>query len=329
MKNFLIAFVVFLVWSFFGLWIYSWLQPEKNSPTQNTEIAENNHSDPSVLKDQSSAKIDSIPIQDSSKDNLTENNNVINEEKDSYEGLKATTNNGDIVFLFSEGISIKKNTLDVFIPQSSIDYKYKINTYLIEHPNQEVHINSIYSPKESVLTPNLGVQRANIILKQLIVTGVPKEKIVIRSIIKDILFNTDGSYTNSINFTFGPLDINRIEIIKKSSPERKIVYPKFSGSQVLVNNNLELLLSELIEYFKNHPNKKIEIVGHTDNIGTGNDNYLVGLKYSRAVRLYLVKKGDISRAQIKATSKGEAEPIDDNNTIRGRKANRRIEVIFN
>ena len=28
MKNFLTAFSVFIIWSVFGLWIYSWIQPE-------------------------------------------------------------------------------------------------------------------------------------------------------------------------------------------------------------------------------------------------------------------------------------------------------------
>jgi OOP family OmpA-OmpF porin len=47
MRSFLIAFVVFLVWSFFGLWLYSWLQPvDKANRKENTiatnEISESN-----------------------------------------------------------------------------------------------------------------------------------------------------------------------------------------------------------------------------------------------------------------------------------------------
>ncbi len=35
MKNFFVAFLVFLVWSFFGLWIYSWLQDTRPATLKN------------------------------------------------------------------------------------------------------------------------------------------------------------------------------------------------------------------------------------------------------------------------------------------------------
>ena len=70
-------------------------------------------------------------------------------------------------------------------------------------------------------------------------------------------------------------------------------------------------------------------MGHTDNIGNSNDNYATGLKNARQVRWYLVSKGGIDKTKIIASSKGESEPIDSNNSHQGRIANRRIKVIFN
>ena len=151
---------------------------------------------------------------------------------------------------------------------------------------------------------------------------------VIRSVIKDILFNENDDFNGSIYFTFKPLDKNRVELLIKSIPEKRTVYPKFSEAGIVVNNDLKLLLSELIVYFSNNPNKKIDIVGHTDNIGNGMDNYNIGLKYAKQVRWYLISKGNFDKTLLKASSKGESEPIDDNNTHLGRIANRRIEVIF-
>ena len=54
----------------------------------------------------------------------------------------------------------------------------------------------------------------------------------------------------------------------------------------------------------------------------------MGLNYAKQVEWYLVAKGAIKNSMIKATSKGETEPIDTNNSERGRIANRRVEVIF-
>jgi len=333
MKNFIVAFLVFLVWSAFGLWIYSWLQPETDSAKLDTDFIENTQLNDSLSNKIPTKRIDTITIQqdtiETKKDSLVENKNPVIEEKKNAIGLKASNEAGDIIFIFPEGISIKKNSSEITIPKSIIDYKYKINTYLLEHPDQELHINSLYSPKESITNPNIGIQRGNEISKLLAKTGIPNEKIVVKSIIKDILFNENDDFNNSIYFTFKPLDEERIELLKKSIPNVRLVYPKFSDSGILVNKDLKTLLSELIVYFNNNPDKKINIVGHTDNIGNSLDNYNIGLKYARQVRWYLISKGDFNGSLLKASSKGESEPIDNNNTSRGRIANRRIEIIFN
>ncbi len=165
--------------------------------------------------------------------------------------------------------------------------------------------------------------------KQLIRLGVSNEKIVLKSIIKDISFNEEDIFNNNITFLFMPLDSLRIAALKKELPKKKIVYPNFSGSGVVANENLQILLDELIIYFRNNPSSSIDIVGHTDNIGNSNDNYNSDLKYAKQVRQYLIRKGNFKASSIKATSKGEAEPIDDNFTKKGRIANKRIEIIFN
>jgi len=55
----------------------------------------------------------------------------------------------------------------------------------------------------------------------------------------------------------------------------------------------------------------------------------MGLQYARQVRWYLISKGNFEKSAIKASSKGETEPIDTNNSKRGRNANRRIEIVYN
>ncbi|PHS64678.1 MAG: hypothetical protein COB12_07965 [Flavobacterium sp.] len=327
MKNFLTAFIVFMVWSVFGLWIYSWLLP--GNATAKTEI-KNTTSIPEIVNE---SKQDLSKADTSVTDGLENKMQVVLdpsniELKNENIQLKAINANSDIIFVFNEGIRILKDKTEVFIPKKSIDYKYKINTYLIEHPNQEVHINSLYSPTESVSNPNMGIKRGLEIKKQLIKIGVNKERIVIKSIIKDINFNNEENYNSAINFSFKELNLKRVEEIRNSIPDSRIVYPNFTDSGISVNNDLKILLSELIVYFSENPDQVVTIVGHTDNIGNGNDNYNVGLKYARQVRWYLISKGDLKRSQIKAISKGESEPIESNYSKKGRIANRRIEAIY-
>ncbi|MCF6307324.1 MAG: OmpA family protein [Flavobacteriaceae bacterium] len=327
MKNFLTAFIVFMVWSVFGLWIYSWLLPE--NATAKTEI-KNTTPIPEIVNEskQDPSKADTSVTNEleNKMQVVLESSNI--ELKNENIQLKATNANGDIIFVFNEGIGILKDKTEVFIPKKSIDYKYKINTYLIEHPNQEVHINSLYSPTESVSSPNMGIRRGFEIEKQLIKTGVNKERIVIKPIIKDINFNNEGNYNSAINFSFKELDFKRVEETRNSIPDSRIVYPNFTDSGISVNNDLKILLSELIVYFSENPDSVITIVGHTDNIGNSNDNYNVGLKYARQVRWYLISKGDLKKSQLKAASKGESEPIESNYSKKGRTVNKRIEVIY-
>ncbi len=300
MKNFLIAFVVFLVWSFFGLCLYSWLK------TENTQTASGLSAEDSLRSEESYLEI--------------------NEPK--VTGLKGENEDGDIIFMFREGVSILENSSEVFVPEAITDFKYKINSYLLEHPNKVVHINSLYSANENFESPNLGVQRGEKIKKILLRAGISKEKIVIKSVIKGINFNKDGYYDNSISIFFRAVDISRVENLKFKMPNTKIIYPSFSNSVILIDNNLKILLEEIKEAVKNNPEIKIEVIGHTDNIGNDIDNYRMGLTYSKQIEFYLVAKGGIEKSKIKSSSKGEAEPIDTNNSERGRIENRRIEIVF-
>jgi len=327
MKNFIIAFLVFLIWSIFGLWFYSWLQPETISAILKSEIIENKLLEVPNIDKPSTKETDSIAFKNRDNNSNIEDNKPIY-ELENNKGLKATNDVGDIIFIFSEGVSIKKNSTKINIPLSVVDYKYKINTYLLEHPDQELHICSLYSPLEEILKPNIGLQRANELKLLLIETGIQSEKIVVKSIIKDFQFTPKNTFNNSIYFTFKPLNIERVHAEKNKKPLSKIIYPAFSESGILLNKTLKSLLKELKFYFKNNPNKKIELVGHTDNIGNSIDNYNLGLKHSKQVRWFLVSKGGFNKSLITATSKGESEPIENNKTYSGRIANKRIEVIF-
>lgn len=323
MKNFLIAFTVFLVWSFFGLWLYSWFQTEDQPLVLGTELAENIPVDTSGISSEE-IETDLTSTLDSLKgiDTISTNNKI------KLSGLKGVAGNGDLIFMFSDGVSILENSSEIFIPETITDFKYKTNTYLLEHPNTEVHINSLYSASENFESPNLGIQRGRKIKDALLSVGVPKERVVIKPVIKGIDFDEDGFYNNSIYITFKPLDLQRVNELKTELPESKIVYPRFSNSGILINRNLKNLLKEVKEVVGHHPEAKIELIGHTDNIGNNIDNYKMALNYAKQVEWYLVAKGGIRNSMIKASSKGEEEPIADNSNQQGRGANRRIEVVF-
>lgn len=76
-----------------------------------------------------------------------------------------------------------------------------------------------------------------------------------------------------------------------------------------------------------YPELKLTVIGHTCKIGYKNINYKKGLKRAESAMMYLVSKG-VAKERILCESKGELQPIANNNTKEGRKENRRIEFFI-
>ena len=84
-------------------------------------------------------------------------------------------------------------------------------------------------------------------------------------------------------------------------------------------------LDELVAYLKRKDDERIEIGGHTDNVGNAKSNEMLSLNRANAVMIYLITKG-IAPDRLTAKGYGMTQPIDDNKTAEGRATNRRTEV---
>ncbi len=83
-------------------------------------------------------------------------------------------------------------------------------------------------------------------------------------------------------------------------------------------------LNRLAEFIKQHPDIKVEIAGHTDNVGSVEYNLELSQKRANAVKEYLISKG-VNPAQLIAKGYGESKPVATNATPEGRQQNRRVE----
>jgi outer membrane protein OmpA-like peptidoglycan-associated protein len=83
-------------------------------------------------------------------------------------------------------------------------------------------------------------------------------------------------------------------------------------------------LDGVAETLRAQEDLKVEIAGHTDNIGSDAYNTLLSQQRADAVRKYLVEKG-IEESRMTAVGYGELEPVASNDTEEGRRANRRVE----
>lgn len=78
-----------------------------------------------------------------------------------------------------------------------------------------------------------------------------------------------------------------------------------------------------------HPEiTKVRIEGHTDSRGRATYNLRLSQQRADAVLRHLVEVSGIDPARLEAIGFGEAQPIDDNRSRRGRAANRRVELVI-
>jgi outer membrane protein OmpA-like peptidoglycan-associated protein len=87
----------------------------------------------------------------------------------------------------------------------------------------------------------------------------------------------------------------------------------------------ETELDILVKLLNENPALKIQIGGHTDNVGKPADNLTLSNNRAKAVVTYLVAKG-IAATRLSSKGFGETQPIDDNKTEEGRAKNRRTEM---
>ncbi|HZH63941.1 MAG TPA: OmpA family protein [Flavisolibacter sp.] len=84
-------------------------------------------------------------------------------------------------------------------------------------------------------------------------------------------------------------------------------------------------LDRVVQLLKDNPTVKIQIEGHTDNVGTAADNQKLSTARAVSVTNYLVING-IKGDRFIAKGFGASKPVADNKTEEGRSQNRRTEL---
>jgi OOP family OmpA-OmpF porin len=84
-------------------------------------------------------------------------------------------------------------------------------------------------------------------------------------------------------------------------------------------------LDDVVAVLKRNLTLRVEIQGHTDNIGSEASNRKLSENRARAVMEYLVKKG-VAAERLSAAGYGCTRPIASNDTSEGRTRNRRVEL---
>jgi OmpA-OmpF porin, OOP family len=147
---------------------------------------------------------------------------------------------------------------------------------------------ALYVTKNGYLFKSLNFNYSEVTNFEPIIVDVELEKVKTGSVVvlNNIFFDTD-----------------KYELKEKSTPE----------------------LQKIIRFLNDHPGLKIQISGHTDNVGAIDYNIQLSLRRATSVYQYLIDNG-IDKKRLLYKGFGASRPVADNTTESGRQLNRRIEV---
>lgn len=119
---------------------------------------------------------------------------------------------------------------------------------------------------------------------------------------------------------------DKSKILEKTTiPKDLVINFAFDKSEFVSGLDASEYFEKSNAYFLNNSQAKLIITGHTDIVGTTEYNQALGLRRAQAMQKYFGSKG-MSAERIIIESKGENEPVDNNNTKEGRANNRRTVV---
>jgi len=142
--------------------------------------------------------------------------------------------------------------------------------------------------------------------------------------------NKESYLFHSENFSlkgYDKIEPYRLDIqLQKLRPGASIVLNNvfFETNQATLKPESKTELDKLVGLLKNNPDKKIEISGHTDNVGADISNQTLSDNRATSVVKFLVSHG-IAAEKLVAKGYGETIPVADNATEAGRAKNRRTE----
>jgi peptidoglycan-associated lipoprotein len=121
-------------------------------------------------------------------------------------------------------------------------------------------------------------------------------------------------------------DVVTIQVIKPAVKEITFEDVHFDFDRYSLRPEAVRALDEAIRSLQENANLRIEIEGHTCNIGTAEYNLALGERRANAVREYLTSRG-VSADRLRTVSYGEERPKFDNAREETRRLNRRAALV--
>lgn len=305
-KNFSQAFLVFLLWAIIAQYLYNPNNNEESSIEEPTKTA-------NLATKLTNKKQDTV--------------NITKKTSEKKEVIVQTVIPPKPLVFKDKFITSSKNTR-VILPRRFNYFYDSIYNFLNNNQHKEIIITATYLKKEQLADgKTYGSIRANYLKNKLTNFGINPNKITVKDSLTNYTYDNEGYYADGIFISYKTITQERLTQLNKTITN-KTLYSYFANKNFKPSKTLQAYYLEVQNYLQKHPNAKITITGHTDNVGKPKDNEWIGLERAKNVAKYFISKG-IDTTKIATQSKGETQPVSDNKTSKGRALNRRIEITIN
>jgi outer membrane protein OmpA-like peptidoglycan-associated protein len=122
-------------------------------------------------------------------------------------------------------------------------------------------------------------------------------------------------------------DAVTIQVVRPPAREYRFEDVHFDFDRYSLRPEASRVLDEVVKALQDNPELRIEVEGHTCNIGTAEYNLALGERRANAVKDYLASHG-IGADRLRTVSYGEERPKHDNTREETRRLNRRAALVI-
>jgi outer membrane protein OmpA-like peptidoglycan-associated protein len=134
-------------------------------------------------------------------------------------------------------------------------------------------------------------------------------------------------YTLTATGAGGSRDASATVGVATKVVDRLTLHVNFDFNKATIRKPDDAELQKARDFVKKYSDFKISLVGYTDSVGSDEYNQKLSERRAEAVQAHMVANG-VDAGRIKASGRGEADPVGDNATAEGRAQNRRVEILI-
>ena len=134
-----------------------------------------------------------------------------------------------------------------------------------------------------------------------------------------------GNDSKPVASNAGGKPVDRAQLQKYIDEINATVHYDFGSTEPKYDSKTDLAIRALCVAMKADGRVKVLITGHTDNVGSAKGNMSYGKKRAEALKQMMVKQGAPAKS-IATASRGQEEPVVDNDTEEHRSQNRRAVI---